>query len=206
VEIKSSSPLRVGSILAQYAALAGAAQPRIVLATVFAEGFLFFGGLAYIGAFLRHGFVLPYTTIGLLLGCFGLGGLAYAVTAPKVIAFLGERGMVRTGAALLAASFGALPVLPVWFAAAPVMVVLGVGFYLFHNTLQTNATQMAPGARGAAVSLFAFCFFLGQASGVATLGFTVDRIGYGPGFLFSGAGLLLLGLWFGGRKRPAVQM
>ena len=30
---------------------------------------------------------------------------------------------------------------------------------MLHNTLQTNATQMAPEARGLAVSLFAFMLF-----------------------------------------------
>ena len=203
VEVRSNRPLRIGSIVAQYAAIAAAPQARLVLGAVFAEGCLFFGGLAYIGAYLRHDFALAYTTIGLVLGCFGLGGLAYALTAPRVVAFLGERGMVRVGSAFLGASFCSLAVLPGWQFAAPVTATLGIGFYLFHNTLQTNATQMAPGARGAAVSLFAFCFFLGQAAGVAAVGFAVDRVGYAPGFIASGLGLFALGVWFGGTKRES---
>src|SRR5690606_34980870 len=146
-------------------ALLTAARPRAVLTAVFVEGFLFFGSFAYVGAFLRHGFGLDYVTIGLSLGCFGLGGLAYSLTA-RVVVRLGERGMVRAGGAVLAASFAALAGLPAWAAAVPLITAIGFGFYMFHNTLQTNATQMAPEARGSAVSLFAFCFFLGQAVGV----------------------------------------
>ena len=33
-------------------------------------------------------------------------------------------------------------------------MVLGFGFYLLHNTLQTNATQMTPQARGTAIGIF----------------------------------------------------
>lgn len=196
VRLRSDAPLRIGRLVRQYTALAAAPRPRAVLLAVFAEGFLFFGAFAYLGAFLRHAFALDYVTIGLALGGFGLGGLAYSLTARRVVAALGERGMVRAGAALLAVSFAALAWLPAWTAVLPVIVVIGFGFYLFHNTLQTNATQMAPEARGAAVALFAFCFFLGQAAGVALFGVGVDRLGYAPVFATAGIGLLALGAWF----------
>ena len=44
---------------------------------------------------------------------------------------------------------------------------IGLGFYMLHNTLQTNATQMAPQARGTAVALFSSALYLGQSLGVA---------------------------------------
>jgi predicted MFS family arabinose efflux permease len=53
----------------------------------------------------------------------------------------------------------------------------GLGFYMFHNTLQVNATQMAPQRRGAAVSAFASSFFLGQSVGVWLSGALVEQIG-----------------------------
>jgi len=64
---------------------------------------------------------------------------------------------------------------------APLIAAIGAGFYMLHNTLQTNATQMAPAARGLAISLFAFCYFLGQAAGVAACGWAVDEFGYCSG-------------------------
>jgi hypothetical protein len=60
-----------------------------------------------------------------------------------------------------------------WYACAlglgggAVALAVGFGTYLFHNTLQTNATQMAPAMRGTGMALFAFCFFNGQAIGVS---------------------------------------
>jgi predicted MFS family arabinose efflux permease len=56
-------------------------------------------------------------------------------------------------------------------------MVMGLGFYMMHNTLQTHATQMAPERRGTAVAAFACCFFLGQSLGVGAAGLVVDRAG-----------------------------
>jgi predicted MFS family arabinose efflux permease len=90
--------------------------------------------------------------------------------------------------------------------AAPAIVVLGLGFYMLHNTLQTNATQMAPEARGLAVSTFASCFFVGQGVGAWGAGLVIDRAGPGPLFLTAAPALLLLPLAFARRldRRPAA--
>ena len=71
---------------------------------------------------------------------------------------------------------------PVAWTAAPVALLVGFGTYLYHNTLQTLATQMAPQARGTAVSIFAFSLFFGQALGVTAAGWAFDRWG-APGLL-----------------------
>ncbi|TFV92906.1 MFS transporter, partial [Oxalobacteraceae bacterium OM1] len=63
-----------------------------------------------------------------------------------------------------------------------------------HNTLQINATQMAPERRGTAVSAFASCFFLGVSSGVALAGVAVERYGTAPVIVAGGAGVLLVAL------------
>lgn len=83
--------------------------------------------------------------------------------------------------------------------AAPANFVSGVGFYMLHNTLQTNATQMMPARRGAAVALFATCFFLGQSAGVAALGIVADHFGTRSVLLFGAFMLLPIGLWLGYR-------
>jgi predicted MFS family arabinose efflux permease len=88
---------------------------------------------------------------------------------------------------------------PAWPLSVPFFVLIGLGFYMLHNTLQTRATEMAPRVRGSAVSFFAFCLFLGQASGVAAVGAGVERFGYRPMLLAAGLGILLLSAWFRAR-------
>ena len=203
IEATSRAPFRLGRLVRQFTSLLAARGPRCVLIAVFVEGFLFFGAFAYLGAYLRHSFALDYLHIGLLLGGFGAGGLAYSIASRRIVAALGERGMVRGGGLLLATGFAALPFSSAAWGVIPIIVVIGFAFYMLHNTLQTNATQMAPEARGSAVSLFALCFFVGQAIGVAVAGFVLDRFGYGPVFIGAGVGLLATAAWFAAaRQRP----
>ena len=72
---------------------------------------------------------------------------------------------------------------------------------MLHNTLQVNATQMAPEARGAAVSLFAFCLFTSQSAGIAVVGRVIDAAGIWPAYLAAAIGLPLLALEFRRRLR-----
>ncbi len=198
---KSPVPVRIKNVLAQFRSIAIRPHPKRVLLTVFLEGFFLYGGVAYLGAFLRHKFAIDYATIGLLLSGFGIGGLCYILASRPIIRLLGESGMVRLGGCSALTGYLMLILLPAWQFAALGNFLLGFGFFMLHNTLQTNATQMAPDSRGSAVSLFAFSLFLGQASGVALLAPVVDGFGYTPAFIACGVGMLCLGLWFGSRLR-----
>ena len=78
---------------------------------------------------------------------------------------------------------------------------IGLGYYMLHNTLQTNATQMTPEARGTAVGIFSSALYLGQTLGVAINAPVFDRFSAVPVFVMSGAGLLALGLWLARKLR-----
>jgi YNFM family putative membrane transporter len=187
---------RGGNPFADYLRIAAAAWPRLVTAAVTIEGVFFFGGLAYVGASLRDRFGLDYVVIGVVLGCFGVGGILYTLSVRTILRRLGERGMALAGGIGLACCFAALGALPVWWLAPPVLVGVGFFFYMLHNTLQVHATQMAPNARGSALSFFAFFFFIGQSVGVSLCGLAIEQSGYLPSFVGAGIGLALLGAWF----------
>ena len=57
------------------------------------------------------------------------------------------------------------------------MVVLGFGFFLLHNSVQTEVTELAPSARALASSLHAFSFCLGQAVGPMVYGLALPAMG-----------------------------
>jgi predicted MFS family arabinose efflux permease len=179
----------------QYRRLFASPLVRTVLLGGLFEGMFLFGAFAYVGALLHIRFDLGFGQIGLILACFGIGGIIYAVALPRIARRLGERGAAWIGTALVVTAFTSLAITPNVVLAAAAVVGVGAGFYFFHNVLQLNATQMAPGLRGAAVSLFASCFYAGQAAGVALAAPLVDR--YGPGVIFALAALLMaaLGIW-----------
>jgi predicted MFS family arabinose efflux permease len=201
IDPRGAASLRPGLLLAQYADLLRRPHARLVLATVFIEGFLFYGGFSYVGAYFAHDFDLNYAKVGLILGSFGVGAISYAFLVKRLVARLGERGLAIIGGGLTALCFVVLALSPVWQALIPPTMLAGFGFYMLHNTLQTNATQMAPEARGFAVSSFACAFFLGQAAGVAICGHLAEAFGYPAVLIATGSALAGLGFIFG-RTRP----
>jgi predicted MFS family arabinose efflux permease len=176
---------------------------RVMLLVVIVEAFAMYGAFAYVGADLVHRLGASFAVAGVVLAVFGAGALSYSFSARWLLTRLGERGLVLLGGAIIAAGFALLAVAPVIALAIPAMVLLGLGFYMFHNTLQTNATQMAPEARGLAVSLFAFFLFIGQSIGVALAAPFVDRFGAPPVYLAAAVLLPLTALWF--RHRLATR-
>jgi predicted MFS family arabinose efflux permease len=96
---------------------------------------------------------------------FGVGGFSYIAFAKHFVRQLGEQGLALVGGLLIAGAWALLAFCPTWTFATVAAYLAGLGFYMLHNTLQTNATQMAPQVRGTSVSLFASSFFLGQSLG-----------------------------------------
>jgi MFS transporter, YNFM family, putative membrane transport protein len=200
-----SEAIRPAGLLEAYLLLLRRPWARVVLATVAIEGFLFYGGFTFIGAYLRDQFGLDYAFVGILLGCFGIGGLLYALTVRRLLRALGERGLAMVGGTMITVAF-ALVALGGLLVMAPAIMLMGLGMHMLHNTLQVHATQMAPGARGLAVSTFANVLFLGQAAGVWLCGLLIDDIGFAPVFIVSGVALAILGGVFAQLlgRRPAT--
>jgi YNFM family putative membrane transporter len=180
----------------RYGGLLRRPHVRVVLVTVFLEAILFYGGFTFFAAYLNAAFGLDYARSGVLIAFFGIGGLAYASLARRALPVLGERGFARAGGILLCAAFALAPVAVPDAGFAAVAFVSGLGFYILHTTLQTNATQMAPEARGSAVAIFASSLFLGSSCGVALGGVLIEALGYAPVFVGCGIGLLCLGFAF----------
>lgn len=177
---------------------------RVVLVTIFFEGAALYGPFAFIASHLHQRFGLPLSTVGGLVMGFALGGLGFALAARLLVHRLGEVVLVRTGAAFMAAALVTIAIAPAWGWAVPACMLMGLGFYMMHNTLQTHATQMAPERRGAAVASFASCFFLGQSAGVGLAGLVVGTTGTGW-VLASGAAGLLVVAWAFNRQRGRVH-
>ncbi len=96
--------------------------------------------------------------------------------------------MLVGGGAFAARRFAGVAFANDWTLDAVAMVALGLGFYMLHNSFQTQVTEVAPKARASAVALHAFSFFCGQALGPLSLGFGFAAIGEAPTLLLGGAG------------------
>ena len=174
--------------------LLGTPRVRWVLGVTAAEGALVFGALAFMPTHLHQQFGLSVVAAGSVMMVYGVGGLLYSQMARRWLAWLGERGLVRTGAALVAVG---LLVLAwgsgVWLGMLACLMT-GLGFYMLHNTLQVQATQMAPAARGSAVTLFACSLFFGQSTGVLIMAQSVDMGWLAYAFTAAAVGVTGLGV------------
>jgi DHA1 family inner membrane transport protein len=171
----TSAAARRGS--ASFAELYGrvVANPKApwLIGGVAVEGAFFYGLFPYMGELLLATARPAADSIagitGLVLGAFGVGGLLYAASVRAFLRALGVRRMCLVGSGAAAASYAAL---------AFAMFVAGVSFYMLHNSMQTEATELAPSARGSAVALFACGFFVGQ--GLGPIVFAALLHGLGP--------------------------
>ena len=169
---------------------------RVVVLVVFTEGIVVFGALAFIPTHLHFKRGLELAVAGLALVPYSLGGASFALLARHLVRRFGEVTLARAGALLLAAGLALIAWAPHLAIAMLGCFVAGAGFYSLHNTLQTNATQMSPERRGAAVTLFASLFFLGQSIGVAIAGVLVERAGTSAVLLGAGLAVIPVGFTF----------
>ena len=174
----------------------GTPWARIMLIAVGVEGTFFQGVFSYIGADLHLRFGLSFTAVGIIIGIFALGGLIYASAVKALMRRLGQPGIAKVGGTIMGLGFLTLAAQPVWHFAPLAMLGVGIGFFMLHNTLQTEATQMVPQARGTGVTLFASMYFLGQTLGVALGAPVMDRFGAQPLFVISALVLPALAFWF----------
>ncbi|MCM5570501.1 MFS transporter [Burkholderiaceae bacterium FT117] len=182
--------------LARYAVVLRSAWARAILAIVAIEGLFAFGALAFIPTSLHERAGIPIWLAGAIVGSFGFGGFAYTLNAGRLLRRFGEKGLALAGGLVLAAGFGLVAAAPGFVPGVIACVLIGLGYQMLHNTLQTHATQMAPSVRGTAVALFAMCLFIGQSAGVTLAASAVPAAGFAPVFVATALGLAATGAVF----------
>jgi predicted MFS family arabinose efflux permease len=185
-----------GGFVVDYAAVLSNPWARTVIVAAFIEGALMWGAFAYIGADLRLRFGFSFTLVGLTVAFFGVGGLIYAATVKLLVGRLGQTGLAIGGGLVLGGAYVELALGPAWWLAPAAVTAIGLGFYMLHNTLQTNATQMTPQARGTAVAIFSSALYIGQTAGVAAGSVVIDRLGAAPLFLGTALALPALAIFY----------
>lgn len=179
--------------LSQYGVLLRAPAGRRLMAAAALDGAALFGGaFPFIGSYLIERFGLSAGQAGLVVAGFGLGAFVYTRLARKLVARLGESGLVGVGGAMLAAALAGMAIAPGWWLVAVLQVPTGMAFYMFHGVLQARATEAMPEARATAVSAFAMALFLGQSFGALMFGALLHAAGYAA--VFAGAAALTAGL------------
>jgi predicted MFS family arabinose efflux permease len=171
------APLRVGDALARYRLVLSNPRSFVCFGVVFLEGLAIHGITPFIGELLRSRGAGGLRETGFVIGGLGIGGLLFAFVVPFILKFAKRPTMMAIGGTIAAVGLGGLGLEASWKVQLAFMVVLGFGFFLLHNSVQTEVTELAPSARASSFSLHAFSFFLGQALGPMVYGIALPAIG-----------------------------
>ena len=178
----------------RYRSIIGIVRVRWLVLFVFAEGVLIYGVHPYIAAMFEASGLGGPTEAGIAIAGFAIGGILYTLSVRWLLRTLGLFRMLRVAGFICAAGYLAIaPILPVAVAVAG-MFCVGIGFYMLHNSFQTQITEAVPEARASAVSLHAFGFFIGQALGPVMFGLLLGNLGRAPALVACASGLIVLGL------------
>ncbi len=181
--------------LAPYAKLLAHGKSLNTYLLVLCEGIFIIGSFSYLGAYISQTYHYNYLYIGLIMTGFGLATVAGGKLSGRLAQTLSPRGLLSLG--LLAAAAGLFVMVYLgtqlgWLISA--VALLGFGFIFTHSTLLTRATEFAQKARGAAMSLVAFCFMGGGGAGTALGGLIIARYQLSSLFLVYGTALLVMWL------------
>lgn len=167
------------------------ANPKAPLCfgTVFLEGIALFGITPYVAELLRDRGLGDVRQAGLIIGAMGIGGIIYSLVLPLLLRHTTRFVLLRAGG--LVAAFGPLTLAFAthWILIAIGFAVAGFGYMLMHNSIQSEAVELAPGSRVSAYSMHAFSFFIGQSLGPILCGWALH--GAGPSSMLIGCAAVL---------------
>jgi predicted MFS family arabinose efflux permease len=192
-------------VLATFAAIFASPRARMCYSAVFLEGVAVLGLFPYVALMLVARGEKRAAIAGFVLSGFALGGIVYSVLVRVLVRRLSQARLMGLGGVIAAGGllWAAWPAS--WQQMIANFAVIGFGFYMLHGCIQVQATEIAPDARGAAVSFHSFFFFLGQAIGPVLYGLGLAHGGLAPTLMVGAIVMAAVGLFcaafLGDRRR-----
>ena len=135
----------------------------LVLVLVLVEGVVLLGPLTFLPVVL-HASGLSVTVSGLLTAAYGVSVLVFARVVKARTRTMAPSSMILIGGGMAVFAYVVLVITHGAVAVVVATVLLGGGWAFMHSTLQTWATDMAPGYRATAVSAEAFRWIVATTS------------------------------------------
>jgi predicted MFS family arabinose efflux permease len=195
----------VSSLVPNYRTIFHNPLAKICFGSVFLEGVFMYGVFPHIATLMHDAGETRASIAGIVIAGFGVGGALYGLMVSRLLARIGETGLMRAGGTVMGFCLLVIAARAAWPIEFGNFVLLGFGFYMLHAVIQIYASELAPAARGSAMALHSFFFFLGQAVGPIIYGAGMKTIGITPVLLFGAAVLVAVGLLCGHwlRRKPA---
>ncbi len=180
---------------------------KICFGAVFLEAVFMYGVFPHMATMMHNAGETRASIAGVVLAGFGIGGALYGVLVSRLLLRFGETGLMRIGGIVMGLCLLVIASRAPWPVEFANFIILGFGFYMLHAVIQIYASELAPAARGSAMALHSFFFFLGQAAGPIIYGAGLTTIGITPVLLLGSAVLVGVGFvcahWL---RRPAASV
>ncbi len=183
-----------GEAMKRYRTILANPRARVLFSAVFIEAIAIFGVFPHLAPLIEARGEGGPREAGLVLAGFAVGGLLYSALVGLLVRLLGLPRMLVGGGLICGVSLTVVGLAGSWQVDCAALTTMGLGFYMLHNTYQTQVTEVAPTARASAVALHAFSFFCGQALGVAVLGQALIRLGQFGALAACAVTILALGI------------
>ncbi|MDB5509117.1 MAG: transporter [Hyphomicrobiales bacterium] len=187
-------PFSIAAAFGRYKLVFANPKALLCFGTVFVEAIAIFGATPYIAEILETAGLGGPREAGMVIAGIGVGGLAYSIVVGPLTRHFSRIQMMAVGGVIGALALAGAAFAPGWPSLAALFAVLGFGFVLLHNSVQTEVASLAPSARASAFSMHAFAFFLGQALGPVIFGYGMHTIGSSAMLMINAGILLAVGL------------
>jgi DHA1 family inner membrane transport protein len=162
---------------AGYGSVLANPRAKVCFTAVFVEGIVIFGLFPFVALLLLASGEPRASIAGLVIAGFSGGGVIYALLVPQLVARWRPDQLMIGGGAIAAFALSIVAFDFVWPVQLAAFVLIGFGFYTLHGSIQVQATELSASARGAAMSMHSFCFFVGHASGPVLYGLGFVKLG-----------------------------
>jgi len=203
VALRPGITVNLDAVVTGYRTIFQNSHAKICYGAVMLEGTFMMGIFPYVALLLRENGEPRAAIAGVVIAGFALGGVIYSLTVSRLLALLGERGLMLTGAGFMSCALLAVALRAPWPVQMAEFLLLGCGFYMMHGVIQIYATELAPAARGSAAALHSASFFLGLAIGPVYFGYGLAYAGLLPTVALSAAVILLTGYVCSKTLRPS---
>jgi predicted MFS family arabinose efflux permease len=191
--VRDRPPVDIRGLPQRFRTIFADIRARTCYTAVALEGIFLFGLFPYVALLLYAAGEQRASIAGIVIACFALGGVAYSLLVRWMLAWFGQRRVMQAGGVLVAAGLAMVAVAPPWQVQCFAFLLMGLGFYMLHGSIQVYVTELAPAMRSSGVAFHSFSFFCGQAIGPLVFGFGLAHFGAAPSATVSAVAMVLIG-------------
>jgi len=187
-------PLSIRTILRNYGTLFRMPRAWACYATGFMQSGTLFGLLPFIAYLLENANNGGPREAGLVIAGFCLGSLAFALSAGWILRLLSRPLMIVSGAVITAVSLYFFAQGYSWTLQTVIFMVVGFGFFLQHNAIQGEVSNLSEELRASAYSMHAFAFCAGTALSPILYGLAFPSLGAKVTLICAAISFLIVGI------------